>query len=955
MGQIIRDLHSPKQRQLFRSIAVRPAERGSPSAVEHVMRGAQASFNAGIKQATVDLLLLLATTDGPSPSEHMALVDAGVSQLVLDVFAYAKAYKSPVHLVETTITLVDLFIEYENFADQFITSGGSKILFGQLIANYTSEVPKQKAIHALSILAKTPKYIKQMSESGGVTALVKSLGTTESVDFLSDALKIITTVCKNNVKLLTTIMETPAHIDNVLRLLRREEAAIISETVFILHSLAVKDKLAVSMHERGGFQAVFHVLRKRLDLGPAFLFHCISALASMLVTDESRTQFVTEGGLHLTKELLAETQIALVNTTPATPTATPFSRGRRAPRSKETHRESDTLTNFDDALRTAMKHAENTNALLRAAIRLIERLADTADLASTVAKELAFAFSLRLIASVSLNQMGIAHYDYSDSFAGDSTFQVMASPSSTASIFELILSAIAVLTKLCQQSVENISALPTQDRFSKLLTFLQPSNDNRMLRIISNVLKLLDVLFGSDVEHGIRRVIPPLPMSPVVAMVISTSLCDILQHPYDAKASSNTAYWSTNVTFLSLKVLRKLAIREDLRYDIFDHLPMEFLHRLLAMKQPAESRTGSGVTNTRTIADGARALIDELCLTPSLQEQFRDAGLLSADASGFSFDEEGRRRRRVTTRQLRLNANGEEELYYEDTWEYISDGEDEEEPEDEVQQPEEELATQSDAAQASSIEETKSAPLIRRRFKSSVDPRATRYVVQFGDTLPLIAERTWRNSSKWLSIIRPDGRRFSKPSVVLRPGVVLLLPQSDEISLTPEEKAHLKRCNSAPLPKKRPWDQPTQPPSARSRARRASLEAANRAMKAKQSREEMRKRLRTELARVNRDFLLGRLTTRETTYDVQSTRRYWTMKRRNGNNSPIRWMQECTKSFNSWRSASGLRAVHCLSTIFLPSTKGWPDFPCTGCGSMTWSPSIERKLRLQSGVCFLLF
>ena len=41
------------------------------------------------------------------------------------------------------------------------------------MAKYPSDVPKQKAMKALRHLAQNPKYLKGMSQSGGISALVQ--------------------------------------------------------------------------------------------------------------------------------------------------------------------------------------------------------------------------------------------------------------------------------------------------------------------------------------------------------------------------------------------------------------------------------------------------------------------------------------------------------------------------------------------------------------------------------------------------------------------------------------------------------------------------------------------------------------------------------------------------------------------------------------------------------------
>ena len=52
------------------------------------------------------------------PRDFEELVESGVSQLTLDVFASAKAYKAPMSLIENTTELVDSFISFPAFTDE---------------------------------------------------------------------------------------------------------------------------------------------------------------------------------------------------------------------------------------------------------------------------------------------------------------------------------------------------------------------------------------------------------------------------------------------------------------------------------------------------------------------------------------------------------------------------------------------------------------------------------------------------------------------------------------------------------------------------------------------------------------------------------------------------------------------------------------------------------------------
>lgn len=246
------------QKELLKQVALRD-KQATVNIFEQIFRAAMATYTVTMKSVVVALTLNVATGEDIHKEDQDALINAGVSQMVLDVYAFSKAYKAPLKLIEDTTSLVDLLIPYESFCDQFIGSGGSKILFNQLIAPETHEATRQKTIKTLRQLSNSSKYLKLMSESGGVSALIKALSLDMSREFARDALKIITTLCRNNTKLLAQLMEIGAHAVNILNLLSLEDLGIIQDTMFIIYNMTLKEKNLAVINEHNGFAKVYTV------------------------------------------------------------------------------------------------------------------------------------------------------------------------------------------------------------------------------------------------------------------------------------------------------------------------------------------------------------------------------------------------------------------------------------------------------------------------------------------------------------------------------------------------------------------------------------------------------------------------------------------------------------------------------------------------------------------------
>ena len=173
-----------EQRELLRQVAFRGNLR--VDAFQEIFRAGSATCSLAMKAVIVELVLCLVTAEGTIPADLDRLVRSGVSQLTLDVFASATASpgQPPVLLIERTAELVDRLMPLPAFAGEFVRRGGSKILFGQLVAKYPSDVPRQKAMKVLRHLAQHPEYLKHMSESGGISALVQGLQNTENRAFV---------------------------------------------------------------------------------------------------------------------------------------------------------------------------------------------------------------------------------------------------------------------------------------------------------------------------------------------------------------------------------------------------------------------------------------------------------------------------------------------------------------------------------------------------------------------------------------------------------------------------------------------------------------------------------------------------------------------------------------------------------------------------------------------------
>eukprot|EP00906_Rhabdomonas_costata_P027580 RCo039138 len=300
----------PAQKELLKKVAFRD-KHATVNVFEQIFRAAMATYAVSMKSVVVALTLKMVTGEDVRKEDQDALVNAGVSHLVLDVYAFSKAYKAPLKLIEDTSSLVDLLIMNEGFCDQFIGSGGSKILFNQLVAPETHDATRQKAIKTLRQLSTSVKYLKLMSESGGVSALIKALSLDMSREFALDALKIITTLCRNNAKLLAQLLEIPEHICNILNLLSLDDISIIQDTMFILYNMTLKEKTLAVIHECNGFSRVYSVfISRHPQSDPRLLYHTVGSISALLQFQPNCEKFYEEGGLHVLWGYLEKLKLA---------------------------------------------------------------------------------------------------------------------------------------------------------------------------------------------------------------------------------------------------------------------------------------------------------------------------------------------------------------------------------------------------------------------------------------------------------------------------------------------------------------------------------------------------------------------------------------------------------------------------------------------------------------------
>eukprot|EP00667_Euglena_gracilis_P000308 EG_transcript_308 len=832
---LLRDIYQqcatdPHQLELFRQVSVR--EGNSVNVFEQIFRVAYGTYDVAMKTMIVDLTLLAATAEGVQHGDLDAIVAAGVSQLTLDVFAFAKAYKAASALIENATALVDVFIRFEGFTDQFVKSGGSKILFGQLVAKHPTDVPRKKAMRALEQLAQRPAYLKGMSESGGISALVESLCNLDSKEFLWNALKILVVLSGTNSKLLAEIMEVPDHLRNILVLLDMDDETIISNSMCILASFMNGEKNVQVMKQLNGFPRILAVFRSQyIVTNRRLLLHTVVTIAGLLMDAKHCVLFHEQGGLAQLAALLS--QIRLVKGWPTE--AIELARQMDKKKLTKAMRK---MLGFPGTEREGKGEAEPhplqldkdaerplQNEIIRASLTLLDRLIDGVGQREVIASTFAFDFYVPLVESCAPQELGIVQH--SESFRVNPVHQAdqtalavlfQTPPPNAPQVFDIVQSSLQLLAKLCTDSPTNAKALAATvfpDEDSLMLEQLLPVLDSRSLRITLACVKLVDQMvpdvwadgkwsssfrLKADAANPDRRfakepLLEVLPVTAGVVQTIITSLFDVLEVVDLVNRKGINLSFQLALLNASVKLLVKLARYRDTIPLFAERMHLEPLRRLRYGGPFVDQIRKANATNRYTYLQN---YINQLLLLLSaadeeLAAQLADLGLKS---NNLLPTPDGRRfsSRHGSAAPLSIPAE----------WE--GDGLDSPGGSPAGSPMARRTADSEDGERSAgnSSRQTHSAKRRRRQrarvVSSDVCFSMQLYRAKENDTLRSIAKAELGTADRWGDIRSPDGRKiYFEPDEALPEGLVLSVPSRAEEWLSPRAISGIRRRPSLPL------------------------------------------------------------------------------------------------------------------------------------------------------------